>query len=194
MKAILRNNLERKINLTDSEFELFFEYFDILSYNKKEHLVNSGRICNYYYFVTKGLLRGYYIDENAKEHITSFAIENWWITDLDSFFEKRPAQLNIQALEQTTVLAISFDKLNQAFEEIPKLNKFFRIQMQNMVMAIQRRHDFYMKKDGKKRYELLIECLPDFVQRIPQYMLASYLDLTPEYLSDLRKSPKHIFS
>ena len=189
MKSILKANLDRKISLSPAEFELFFKSFELFSYRKKEHLLQAGNRCEYYFFVVKGLVRNYHIDQKGKEHITAFAIENWWVTDLDSFFKKEQAELHIQALEETTVLAITIDKLEAAFISIPLLNTFFRIQMQNMLMAIQRRHHFYMKEEGKKRYEFLVKRLPEFVQRIPQYMLASYLDLTPEYLSELRKIP-----
>ncbi len=190
IKDILRTNLERKIQLTAGEFDLFYTKFTPLSYRKKEHLLHTGEICDAYFFITEGLVKSYYHDEKGKEHITAFAIENWWVTDLEGFFTKRPSKLNIQALEETRVLAIQYKELHQVFEDIPSLNVFFRIQMQNMVMALQRRHHFYMKLDGKERYDFLVKTLPDFVQRVPQYMLASYLELTPEYLSELRKKTK----
>ncbi len=187
MKEILRNNLERKVTLTAAEFELFYSKFELINYKKKEHLLHVEGICESYFFIVKGVVKSYYHDEKAKEHITAFAIENWWVTDIESFFERHPAKLNIQALEETTVLAINYNELQQALTKIPVLNVFFRIQMQNMVMALQRRHHFYMKLNGKERYDFLVKTLPDFVQRVPQYMLASYLELTPEYLSELRK-------
>ncbi len=184
--TILKENLERKIKISTEDVSMFLKKFNLVNFNKKEYLSTTRSICRYYYFILEGMVRTYYINPKGKEHITSFAIENWWVTDLESFIHQKKASLNLQAVEPTVALAISHDNLQRAFEELPVLNKFYRIQMENMLMAVQRRHDFYMHHSAKDRYHHFVTCVPSFAQRIPQYMLASYLDLTPEYLSEIR--------
>lgn len=188
MKSQLEHYLKKHVELTPQEFEQFYSNFEHISIPKKGFLIHEGEICRHKFFLLEGLVRSYYIDENANEKITQFAIENWWITNLESFVFETPGKTYIQAIEATKVLRIRKEVLEDLYLTIPKLERFFRIITENMLIAIQRRNDFYLQLKSKERYHNLIEKLPDFAQRVPQYMIASYLDITPEYLSELRRT------
>ncbi|ETN95404.1 cAMP-binding domain of CRP or a regulatory subunit of cAMP-dependent protein kinases [Zhouia amylolytica] len=187
MKDQLHNYLNRYVIFSEEEMNILFKLFEYRTFPKKEHLLVQDELCKYQFFITEGLVRSYYIDEKGDERITQFAIENWWVTNLDSYKNLSPSALFIQAIEKTTVLRISKENLELAFESIPKLERAFRIITENMLVAIQKRYEFYQKKSSKERYQQMIAALPDFSQRVPQYMIASYLEISPEYLSSLRK-------
>ncbi|MCX2681710.1 Crp/Fnr family transcriptional regulator [Galbibacter sp. EGI 63066] len=187
MKEQLRTYLNRYISLTDTELNLFFNHLTEDFFSKKEYLLKPGETCKYKYFITKGLIRTFYIDEKGDEKITQFAIENWWVTNMESFTLQLPSKQYLQAIEDTAVLKIDKENLEQVFAKVPKLERAFRIMTENMLIAIQRNHDFYQKMNSKERYEHMVKAQPKFTQRVPQYMIASYLEITPEYLSSLRK-------
>ena len=187
MSDLLRHKMEEKVGISDEEFESFSGHLKTITLQKKEYVLEEGKACGWYFFIDEGLLRTYYVDENGKEVITAFAIEGWWVTELDSFINQQPSRQYIQALEPTTVRAIRREDLEKMYTEIPVLNEYFRIVYQNMLIALQRRMNFYLKKMGEDRYDSVVKGLPGFIQRIPQHMLASYLNITPEYLSKLRK-------
>ncbi len=158
------------------------------SFKKKAFVLSEGEKCNYWYFVVKGLVRCFYINEKNKEQIIRFAIENWWFTNLESVIKKSPSQFYIQTLEPTQLLLLENKQLEDLYVKIPKLNKVFRKISEKTLMALQARYEFKMAKTSKDRYQNFLDELPGFSQRIPQYMLASYLNISPEYLSSLYKS------
>ena len=133
------------------------------------------------------MVRQFRVEENGNESISAFGIENWWITNLDSFINKTPTINSIQAIEETTVLQITNTQLEDLYVKVPQLERVFRIIAENTLIALQRKDEIYMKKSSKERYFILVAQIPDFAQRVPQYMIASYLDITPEYLSEIRK-------
>ena len=188
MKESLKKSLYRYVDLNDSEFEHFYSLLNEKQFAKKDFLLKLGRICKHRHFIVQGLTRSFYVDENGAERITQFGIENWWVTNIDSFYNQQPSEVYIQALEPTTTLSISKESLEKVYLEIPKIERLFRILTEKWLIAQQRNSHFYMKTSSKTRYYELIKSIPDFVQRVPQYMIASYLDITPEYLSELRKS------
>lgn len=179
--------IHRYVSFSQVEYELFCSFLEEVHYPKKTFLLKEGQVCHHQYFLLEGLVRCFYIDQNGQEKITQFAIEHWWFSSLESFKRQLPSKLNIQALEDTTVLAISWEQLEAAFNALPKLERLFRIITENWLIAQQRSSFFYRKTNSKAKYLHFLEQLPDFAQRIPQYMLASYLDISPEYLSELRK-------
>tara|TARA_R110002073_G_scaffold89852_6_gene212516 strand:- start:32673 stop:33257 length:585 start_codon:yes stop_codon:yes gene_type:complete len=183
----LKEYINRYIPFSDQEIILFFEFLEIKKYSKKELLLKTGRICNHHYFILEGLLRSYYIDEKGTDRIIQFAIENWWVTNLESYVRETSSTFSIETIETSTILSISKPNLELAFLKIPKLERFFRIITENTLVAIQRKNEYYMKLNSKERFETLLNSIPDFLQRVPMYMIASYLDITPEYLSEIRK-------
>lgn len=169
-----------------SEIESIFESLKIESYAKKFFLLEAGQTCHYKFFIFDGLVRTYYLDAGT-EFITQFAIENWWVTNMESFALQEPSLLNIQTLEPSKVGLLHRDKLDQLYEKSPNLERAFRMMAENMLIAVQRKSDFFMKKDAEEKYQNLMSKIPNLTQRVPQYMIASYLEMTPEHLSSLRK-------
>ena len=154
---------------------------------KKAYLVTEGQICRSNYFVEQGCLRMYYINDKGNEQITQFALENWWLSDYMSFSMQSKAQFYIQAVENSEIIAISYDSQEELFEKLPQLERYFRMMMQRAYAASQMRFKYFYDYSKEENYRQFVALFPEFVQRIPQYMLASYLGLTPEYLSELRK-------
>lgn len=186
MIAQISTYVNRYVRFNVEEVALFCDQLEPKTFLKKDLILKKGTVCQHKYFITSGLTRSFYFDDRGKEQIVQFGIENWWITNLESYLCATPSPYSIQAIEKTTVLMLHKDRLEQLFIRLPKLERLFRLIVEKQCVALQRRSDFYMKEDSKQRYDLIVNELPDFVQRVPQYMLASYLDITPEYLSALR--------
>lgn len=189
MKDNLKDYIARYVDLKEQEFEYFYSLLIKKGFAKKDFLLSAREICKHQHFILQGLVRCFYTNQNGVEKIVQFGIENWWITNLDSFNNQQSSSLYIQALEHTTTLSISKQSLEMAYAQIPKIERLFRIITEKTLIAHLRRNHFYMKASSKERYYNLVGSMPNFVQRVPQYMIASYLDVTPEYLSELRKSP-----
>lgn len=187
MNKSLATYIRRYIDINDQEIEFFERHLSTKSYKKKEYILREGETCKSRYFITKGCLRLYYIDNKGSEQIMHFAIENWWITDYDSLLNEIPSRLNIQTIEATELLELKEVALIELYEKIPKLERFFRILMERTYIAAQRRTEYMFSMSSEEIYRGFIAANPKFIQRIPQYMLASYLGITPEYLSALRK-------
>lgn len=154
---------------------------------KKEHLLTSGHTCHYKYFILQGCMRSYFVNSKGAEQIVNFAIEDWWMTDYDSFINQDLSQLNIQAIEDCTVLRLSKSDFVQLTIQSPALNTYFRTILEKRHIADQRRIQFMFNLSGEEMYDTFFEHNATFIQRIPQYMLASYLGFTPEFLSKIRK-------
>lgn len=188
MKEQLGAYFNRYVFLSDADIELLYSSLTLKELNNKGVLLHQGDICHHRFFILEGLIRFYETDHKGNERIDSFGIENWWVTNLDSFINNTPSRQTIQALEKTKVLHISKSQLETLFQSIPQLERAFRIITENMLIAIQRKDEVYMRKTSGERYFNLINKIPNLSQRVPQYMIASYLNITPEYLSEIRKN------
>ncbi len=189
MTKILRENIEKTIDqsITDKEFEIFTQFFFPKSFDKKSILAEEGKTCKYVYFILKGSAYSYYINDNGEKTVIQFAIENYWITDQYSFFSERPGIYFIETLEPIDVLVLNrenYDQLcctNQLFE------RFFRLLLQNAFIALQYRLAKTNSEEAESRYLEFSTQYPHFVQRIPQYLIASFLGIKPQSLSRIRK-------
>lgn len=190
MKEQLTQYLCKYADFNTEEIDWIIDACSCKTYDKKEYLLIQNDICNYHYFILNGLVRQFRTDEKGKENISAFAIENWWITNLDSYINRVPSNNAIQAIEKTSVLRLTKNNLESLFIKLPKLERVFRKITENTLIAYQRKSEVFMKENSKERYHNFITYLPNFVQRVPQYMIASYLDISPEYLSDIRKNTK----
>lgn len=187
MKEQIKTYFNRYVEFSDTEIDEIYSILISKIFQKKDYILREGQICKSNYFIINGLVRSFYIDDKGNEKITQFALENWWVTNMESYIKNIPSYSSIQAIEKTTVLIVDKVELERLFKSIPKLERFFRIITENMLIAIQRRNDIYLQMKSKDRYASLINHFPNFIQRVPQYMIASYLEITPEYLSELRK-------
>jgi CRP-like cAMP-binding protein len=160
---------------------------EIDSYRRKALLLKEGQVCEFEYFILQGCLRSYYEKNDVDEHTTMFAIEGWWTGNLKSFVRNTPSMFNIQALEQTTVIQIHKSKIEKLYTHIPKLERYFRILLQNRLLATQDRVGGHLSLSAAERYLLFIKKYPEIEQRVPLKHIASYLGITSTYLSRLRR-------
>lgn len=179
-------HINKFIKLSTDEQKILASLLKSSSYKKKAFLHEAGATCRANYFVVKGCLRLYFIDIKGAEQTTQFAIENWWISDLTSFLFQQPSDFYIQAAEATEVIIIEHRHYEEIFEKLPRLEKYFRLIFQKLHQASQIRIKYLYSQTAEERYTNFNALFPAFVQRIPQYMLASYLGFTPEFLSKIR--------
>ncbi|WP_353162638.1 Crp/Fnr family transcriptional regulator [Myroides odoratus] len=181
------NYINKYTLLQDEEAEQILSYFETEEIKKNEFILEQGEICRYNYFVLKGCLRIYIFNDAGKEQILHFAIENWWISDLSSYFNQTKSRCYIQALENSQVIKISYQNYNQLVVENQNFSQFMRIIFQQSFTNLQEHFVDTLNRNGKARYLDFIQKHPNLVQRVSQYMIASYLGLTPEFISKVRK-------
>jgi CRP-like cAMP-binding protein len=182
----LLNYFSRLIQLNKEEKELVMQKFRPRLYRKKQYALQEGDICRQMNFVVRGCLRMYKIDDGGGTHILQFAPENNWITDLGSFYTEAPSELTIDALEDTMVLQISHDHLITLYTEAQKFHRIFRVLIENSYVSLQKRLLQTISSTAQDRYQYFIETYPHLVNRLPQTQIASFLGITPEFLSRLR--------
>jgi CRP/FNR family transcriptional regulator len=173
--------------LDEEDVSILTKYFKEVTLKRKDFLLRQGQPCKEWYFVEKGCLRMYFITKKSTEQITQFAIDGWWISDYLSFMGKNPSEYYIQAIERSSILSVDSYQLDKLLKELPQLEHYFRITMQKAVAAHQFRSRLMYEMSKEEFYQHFSTHFPEFMQRVPQYMVASYLGLTPEYLSELRK-------
>ena len=187
MYQILKEHLNKFITLNDNDFDEILKFFNIKIFDKKENLLEDGQICRYHYFVLNGLLRKFFINEKGMEQTTEFAVETWWITDNIAYEQKLPTSFYIQAVEKSEVLYISQENQEKLVEQFPIMERYFRFIYQRAYSASQMRIKYLYSLSKEEFYHQLVSKQPEFVQRVPQYLIASFLGFTPEYLSEIRK-------
>jgi CRP-like cAMP-binding protein len=178
--------IARFVLLTPGEESLLASKVKTRKYLKGQFVTQNGDVSRYENFVLSGCLKTFYIDNDGQEHIVMFAIENWWTGDISSFITQTPSDYNIQCLENCVLAQIYHDDLEQLYLEIPKLERFFRLIIQNAYVAAQKRIVNGFTLAAKERYLVFREKYPEIEQRVPQYMIASYLGITKEFLSKIR--------
>ncbi|PKV51533.1 CRP-like cAMP-binding protein [Aquimarina sp. MAR_2010_214] len=181
------NNVKRFIDLDDEEQKLFTSLLSTKKYKRKEMLLRNGEVAKHELFIVNGCVKNYTIDNNGFEHISMFAIEDWWTGDMASFTTGTPTIFNIEALEDTEVSQILKPDLELLFDKIPKFEKFFRILYQRSLTTYIERNNQNISFTAEERYLTFIKKYPKFEQRISQKNIAFYLGITPEFLSVLRK-------
>lgn len=187
MFETLRAHIEKKIALTDDEFAQASSYFTVRKLKKKQFLLQQGDSCRYESFVVSGCLKAYHTDDQGVDHVLRFSVEDHWAGDLDSFINHTPSSFNIEAIETVTLLVIDKPSLDQLYQHVPKLETFFRLLNQNALIATSQRVIKNLSIPAKERYEQFLATYPHLVQRIPLKDIASYLGITPVFLSKLRR-------
>jgi len=187
MFDLLYKKINEKITLTEEEFNLCKPLFSQRKLRKRQFILQEGDVCKYNIFVGKGLLRSYTIDEKGNEHILQFALEGWWTADLYSFFTGEPSLFNIEALEDSELLLITHPSWESLLEKVPAFERYFRILIQNSLIATQRRLIGSLSETAEQKYLKFVKAYPESIQRVPQHMIASYLGITRETLSRLRR-------
>lgn len=186
MYATLFDHIRKFVPLNGDEEALLSLHLHHKTVTKKSHLLKGGQICTANYFVIKGCFRMYVISEDGNEQIIQFGIDNWWITDYLSFDKQTPSQFYIQAVEPSEIVVLDRQIQDELFRQIPQLERYFRMILQRAYSASLMRIQYMFNLSGEALYHQFSSSFPDFVQRVPQYMLASYLGFTPEFLSKIR--------
>lgn len=179
--------IREKVTLNDNDAELLRPFFIPKKLRKRQYLLNAGDVCHYITFVDKGLLRSFTVDDEGNEYVVQFAIEGWWISDMGSFTSGKEAMYNIEALEDCELLNLTKPSMEELLTRLPVMERFFRILMQNNIVSLQRRVIAYMSLSAEEKYLRLLEVAPDIMTRAPQQYIASYLSVTPETLSRIRR-------
>jgi CRP-like cAMP-binding protein len=185
MQANLRQHIEKLITLTDDEFAFVRSCFTTKHAGKNEYLIKKGDGVRHMYFVISGLLKLVYTDDSAREHIVSFAMEDWWETDYLAFYTQVRATLSLQCLEDTEVLCLSLEDYNKLCADLPRIEHFLLKKAIAGHIASQQRILSFLTSNAKERYDQLLQRHPSLLQRVPKTLLASYLGVSRETLSRL---------
>ena len=182
----LLNYIKKFVCLTKEEEAILISKINYRKYLKGQYIVQQGDVCKYECFIVKGCTKTFYVDDKGVEHIVMFAIEDWWTSDMGSFITQTPADFNVQCLENTELIQISYEENEELYLLIPKLERFFRLIIQRGFVASQKRIIRNFSMTAKERYVVFSQTYPKLNQRIPQYMIASYLGITKEFLSKIK--------
>jgi CRP-like cAMP-binding protein len=189
---LLISNISRHLSLTGEEIEFFTSLLRSKSLANGEFLLREGDVCKYESFVVRGCLKTYYLDEMGIEHIIDFSIEEWWADDLYSLLTQTASKSNIKAIEDTDVLQIGKTDLELLYQKIPKFERFFRILFQNAYITQREQINLALSASALERYLLFIKKKPYAERRFSQKDIASYLGVTPQFLSTLKKKLRRI--
>lgn len=185
MYAKLREHIEKIIQLTDDEFEFVRTHFTTKKFKKHQFLIQKGDAVKYSYFVVSGLLKLVYTDDTDKQHIVSFAMEDWWESDYQAFYTQTEATMSLECVEDTEVLCLSFEDYKKLCEGLQKMERFFLEKSNAGFLASQRRIISWLTSSAKERYEQLLKQYPSLLQRVPKSLIAAYLGVSRETLSRL---------
>ncbi len=185
--AALVEHLNVILPLDDNEIALIEKLFVPKRIKRRQFIHHEGDVCKHANFVVEGCLKMYMIDADAKEHNLQFAVENNWIGDLGSFHSGEPSKLYVEALESSIILQITKENLYRLYDEFPKFNKIFRIMKENQIVEYQKRILQNISSTGEERYLDFLNRYPDLFNRISNVQIASYLGITPVFLSMIRK-------
>lgn len=183
----IRQYVNTCVHLSEEQLDLFYGALEKKTVPKKTILLQQGEVCKFEAFIVKGCIKTYFIDKDGFEVILSFATENWWVSDITSFHEQKPSKMFIETLEETVLLLLSPPTKEHLLQQIPALERMFRLMVQRHLGSYQERLFGIIAHTAEERYDKFLEKYPDLSQRIPQHLIASYLGISAEFLSRIRK-------
>lgn len=183
---LFKNYLAQCNDFSSEELDLILSKMEYKRVPKKTRLLNIGEVCDFEAFVLKGIGISYFIHENGSKVILSFASESWWLSDIESFHRQTPSKMCIETIEEMEILSLSLKDKEELLHSIPKLERMYRLILQNHLVNYQQRLLANIAQSGKERYQYFIEKYPEVIQRVPQHLIASYLGITAEFLSRIR--------
>ncbi|WP_299382224.1 Crp/Fnr family transcriptional regulator [uncultured Lacinutrix sp.] len=182
----LLSYINKIVTLTEEEETYFTSKLVYRKYLKGQYILQQGDVSNKICFIVSGCVKMFYVDDLGQEHILMFGVENWWTSDLGSFVSQAPSDFNVQCIEDTELIQVSHNIIEDTYSKIPKLERCFRIIVEKAYVASQKRIVRNFSMSAKDRYLVFNESYPEIEQRIPQYMVASYLGITKEFLSKIK--------
>lgn len=182
----LLNYINRYISLTKEEEEFFLSKLTYRKYLKGQYILQQGDVCDKSNYIISGCTKTFIVDDKGQEHIVMFAIEDWWVSDMGSFITQTPADYHIQCIENTEVFQFSYQNQEEFLNKIPKLDRLFRKMIERALVSSQKRIVRGFSLSAKEQYLHFKENYPSIEQRVPQYMIASYLGITKEFLSKIK--------
>ena len=185
MKSIIQN-ISKHVSLTPEEATLFLSKVETKTVKVKTILLNAGELSKHTYFVNSGILRSFYINDNIIEHVLHFACEGWWIGDMYSYISEKSGNLFIEVLEEAEIVILSKENHQELYQQIPKLERFFRILAENSLVAHQERLMDNLSLTAEDRFEKFCMKYPTLIQSIPQKHIASFIGVTPEFFSKMK--------
>ena len=184
--SLLLQNISKHVDLTSQEEELLLSLTSTETFKAKTILLNAGEISKQTYFVNTGILRSFNINDNIIEHVLHFACEGWWIGDMYSYIAEKLGNLFIEVLEDAEVVIITKENHQKLYQEIPKLERFFRILAENSLVSHQERLMDNLSLTAEERFEKFCSKYPTLIQKVPQKHIASYIGVTPEFFSKMK--------
>ncbi len=184
--AQILENISKIVTLSPEEELLFLSKIETKHYKAKTIILNAGEVCKHSYFVNSGLLRSFNINDNIVEHVLSFACEGWWIGDMYSLLSQKPGNLFIEVLEDAEVVLLSKENQEALYHQIPKLERFFRIIVENSLVAYQERLMDNLSLTAEERFDKFCKKYPTLIQKVPQKQIASFIGVTPEFFSKMK--------
>lgn len=185
MEEMLRRHIEQVVRLSDEEYAFVRQHFSIKHCKKGGLLIDKNEPVRYVYLVISGLLKLVYHDKTGREHIISFAMEDWWESDYPAWFSRQPASLSLQCIEDTQVYCLSLDNYQTIRTRLQKMEHFFLHKANRGHMASQERILSFLTATPRERYEQVLRKQPALMQRVPKVLLAAYLGVSRETLSRL---------
>jgi CRP-like cAMP-binding protein len=182
----LFKHIRRFNSLRSDQEQLLISKLKYSKVGRKEFLLQEYQVCNAYYFVLSGCLRFYRNTNSGFEQILQFGIPGWWLSDYQSFESQKPSEYFIQAVPDTEILTLHRSDFEEVFRAVPELHSYFRLMMQRAYTASLKKIEIILCESAEERYLQFVKSFPGFVQGVPQYMLASFLGFTPQFLSMLR--------
>jgi CRP-like cAMP-binding protein len=185
--SVLFAHIADKVHITEKDKERVMSLFTRKKLRRRQYLLQEGDVCKYISFVTEGLLKSYTVDEKGNEHINLFAWEGWWISDFAGFIFGNEAKLNIDAIEDSTVLLLSIENYEKMLTEVPVMERYFRVLYQNSLATKDSRLISAITHTAEEKYTMFLDTYPSISQRLPQHLIASYLGLSPETISRIKR-------
>jgi CRP-like cAMP-binding protein len=179
-------NIARHVALNKNEIDYFTSLLKAVNLKKHEYLLKAGELCNTINYLNVGALRAFYRDHDEKEATIMFAVDDWWITDMPCFVSGKPAMISIQAIHETSVIQLTKPDMELLYERVPKFERYFRILMQNAYVREQLRILQNLSLPAETRYANFLEKYPGIARQVTLKNIASYLGITPEFLSNIR--------
>jgi CRP-like cAMP-binding protein len=180
------SNIRRYVELTDEEAQRLVAIIQTRKVKKRQFIVQPGFVCQHRTYVVKGAFKVYYLDQEAKEHTVSIGIEDWFVTDFHSYITQTPAMLYAEALEDSLIFQMKYDEIEPLCKEIHRLSEYFRLTTEKAFAFSRRRIISNISKTAEERYFEYVQKYPQIARRVPQYVLASYLGISAEFLSKIK--------